>query len=147
MIYDPVMENKVYSITCLKINIFRFLAVSCAFGFKVCKMCYWDLKKCFLKNIDMGIKKTRIRCWFWICKKSCKQVSAKKLSPRSVQKFSALGLKSASRHFLQTLSSNVQKTVSKTLKHILQICLRIQFCIHIWFWTLIFFQKVKIGVP
>ncbi len=24
MIYDPVMENKVYSDTCLKINIFRF---------------------------------------------------------------------------------------------------------------------------
>ncbi len=30
-----------------------------AFAFKVCKQCYYDPKKMFLKNINMGIKKTQ----------------------------------------------------------------------------------------
>jgi hypothetical protein len=34
-------------------------AVFFAFAFKVCKKCYYDPKKNFLKNIIMGIKKTQ----------------------------------------------------------------------------------------
>jgi hypothetical protein len=33
-----------------------------AFAFKVCNKCYYDPKKNFLKNINMGIKKRKILC-------------------------------------------------------------------------------------
>jgi hypothetical protein len=33
-----------------------------AFAFKVCKKCYYDPKKFFVKNMNMGIKILKILC-------------------------------------------------------------------------------------
>ncbi len=38
-----------------------------AFALKVCKKCYYDPTKFFVKKINLGIKKLRIICWFQIC--------------------------------------------------------------------------------
>ncbi len=49
-----------------------------AFAFKVCKKCYYDPKKFFLKNINMVIKTRRILFWFQIRWCRLKQMPLKK---------------------------------------------------------------------
>ncbi len=58
-----------------------------AFAFKVCKKSNYDPKKIFLKNINMGIKKCRILCWFQIRWCRLKQMPIKKARAKKQCKF------------------------------------------------------------
>ena len=58
-----------------------------AFAFKVCKKCCYDPKNFFLKNSIMGIKKTRILCWFQIHWCRLKQMPLKKARAKKLCEF------------------------------------------------------------
>ncbi len=58
-----------------------------AFAFKVCKMCYYDPKIFFFKNINMGIKKRRILCWFQIRWCRLKKMPSKKARAKQLGEF------------------------------------------------------------
>jgi hypothetical protein len=57
-----------------------------AFAFKVCKKCYYDPKKIFSKNINMGIKKRIILCWFQIRWCRLSEMPLKKLKAKNHEK-------------------------------------------------------------
>ncbi len=54
---------------------------------KYAKSAIMTEKKNFLKNINMGIKKRRILCWFQICWCRLKQMPLKKLEPKNYANF------------------------------------------------------------
>jgi hypothetical protein len=58
-----------------------------AFAFKVCKKCNYDPKNFFLTNINMGIKKRWISCWFQIRWCRLKQMPLKKARVKKLCEF------------------------------------------------------------
>ncbi len=57
------------------------------FAFKVSKKCHYDPKNFILKNINMGIKKRRILCWFQIRWWRLKQMPLKKARAKKLCEF------------------------------------------------------------
>jgi hypothetical protein len=77
---DRYWQNFIFA-KCLKMYIFF------AFAFKICKMCYYDPNNFFVKNINLGIKKCRILCWFQIRWCQLSKVLLKKLKAKTTKKW------------------------------------------------------------
>jgi hypothetical protein len=54
-----------------------------AFAFKVCKKCYFDPKKLFLKNINMGLKNAEFYADFKFADADLNKCPLKKLDPKN----------------------------------------------------------------